>query len=240
MKKVGFSEKALKPVKICGEYDDSPIKIIAAEFAYTEEEIMHLPKFYYRYLCRKGTKKLISSGAEQVFYTRCCETKLGGNVDTDATGRGIPPECFTDAVNFAAEYIGKSALKGCVCIKDRNLSLVSYHMLANICCRVRYIKILTDNITAAEKIAESLCDEYGILPEVLPYTETVPLSAALTADVDNGVIRLGKGIVIDKAEAELDLHGYDVEKKQVLAYIKEKGIKIKYKTLLSGKNRLTR
>lgn len=235
-KKTGIVKKLFKPVELCGVFEDS-IRLAAAEFVYTAEEISKLPRFYYRFLCEIGMRKLKKAGAEKVFLTKGCEADYNC---CDFEDSGIPTERFGDAVCFAADYIGSEALKGTACIKDRELSLTDYHTLSAICRKVRYIKILTDNIATAEKTAEKLYDEYGVFPEILEYSEKVPNDALLTADADNRTIRLGRGITIDGAEAELDLHGYDADKQKILAYIKEKGVKLKYKSWLAGKNRLTR
>lgn len=229
----------LNPIKSARKHQ-TQIMVTAAEYMLSEKEISRLPKVCKAALLRRGRRILKANGAQKIFYTDLCK-KVFGITENESCGNnnGLSADEVRSAAEFAVRRVGKDALGATLILADGDLSAVSYDFLRDICTSVGNIKILTKNTAKAEKIADRLYGEYGVCTDISSNTESSFLTSGILCDFDKGTVVMPGGIIIDGTEEELDLCGYEVDKEEILYYLKENGVKLKLKYLLSGKKRLT-
>lgn len=231
-------DKLFKPVKITDIFE-TQFKITVAEYSYTKNEIKNLLPIFRLLLKKIGEHKFKKAGILRVFHTNECRASFGNEKKTKDKNSGIKPEFLSEAIEYALNILSEKSINGGVYIIDKNLEYLDLSLLKFLCTKVRYINIFTDKKACAEIFSDKLYDQYGIITEVFDYKSKIPVNAMLTADFNAGTVRIERQFIIDGCEPELDLHGYNIDKTELLEYAVESGITIHYKAWLSGKKQLT-
>lgn len=238
MKKTGFLRKLQGSVEIKDRFS-MPTPIIAAEFAYTAEELATMPEKKRKRLLEKGKALLAEENVRGIVLTHDCADGMGVAFTEGNGTAGIPGSRMAECIAFGLECAGDALTGQIAYLSDREMKAVDFALMEQLCKKVRYICLLTEKTEKAEALGEKLFREYGVFPEIRPYQTEIPQSAALTADLDGGVLRLGRECVIDGVDFALDTHGYRVDSDAVLACVPELSERLPLLSWKSGKKRLT-
>lgn len=219
----------------CEKAEELPIPLFLLWIPYSKDELCKFPQWILKRIDRKARSALKKHGVKTVFLSRELESVFPWDGEAYwEEPMSIPDEIMPEALQYLFSL--KQVQQDTLHIFDRD-GVCRLHILKEFCKMVRYLCIYTDAENLVSGYARDLCDEYGVLPEVRPYSELfdgrrlyVKFSAKRNVvGIDN--------FVIDGMNPNIEFKGYPLKRKEVYASITND-------TILpigwfSGKKRLT-
>ena len=203
--KLTIGRRIMRPIVITEEFERDN-KYIVAEISYSVEEIMHFGEKKLRNVVGRAKRLLESQGADGVLFAQSLRNVLQNNSVYDCFApkriNKIPPcrvvECFLKALQIYDVCKEKVADRVVVC--DREMRGVDFDELLKICMKSRDVVLYTWCIEKAERVAQKLFEEYGVLITVKKHILTDSIARPqIMVDIDKGRVRI-KDFVVDGAE----------------------------------------
>lgn len=238
-KKKNIRTRLLCPVVIKEAFGKNPHYSVA-ELAYSESELKTMRTKKLVRLMQKATAILKSNGAEAALPSdvlrEIIENYHPKLVLNFKKSYKIPPNrisfCF---LKLWSKINEQSRYGATLTISDKDLRGVSLPLLEELCTTARQITIRTDKLTSAQRIADDIFCEYGVLIKVEPYTEKKVYSYSFI-DADEGRIRIGDCIA-DGAEFISNSGIYKLDPAEEAVYLCDENF-LEIKSLLVGQNKV--
>lgn len=235
--KIGLWQKLRKPISI-KEVFTTQVKVIVAESALTQEECKRMPRWILRLIYQMGIRFLQQKGCEAVAPEETCATlfgiKDGGfqGIHTD-----IPAERFWHCLEYL-RTMNKNPIPRHAYIRCGSDFFPDEKLLESLCSRIESWTFCVDDKLRFSAVAEQLCTEYGIYPNVCHKNGWIPEQAMLF-DFDTKTVRIDAERMADGMELVLDLHGYQVNQDVFFKELPLPMDKLNFQSWTKGKKRLT-
>ncbi len=159
----------------------------------------------------KVKKRLIKHGAEKVIISRkiknLCEAKgIRINELSDVDGKKLFLRLIPFCLREITKKCGIDLMSKPVCIRDTEMDRISEYLMRALCFDVKNLIVCTKNTERAYAVCEAFYDETGFWVHV---ADDAFCSAAITIDVDNALLSVGRELCICEAEFGYELEGYD-------------------------------
>ena len=178
-------------------------------------------------LRRRGIEKIVFS-EETAKYTK--EKRSGGR---EIFYRFVP-EC----VKTVAPRCGICLHRASVGIADGDSGRISEYLIRGLYRDVRGIRLYTQSGARAEELCARVLDETG-MPAAYTLGQGGIRREDIFIDAENSTVRIGRDIVVDGIELDLDLRGYSADTLDVAACVNDDRMLKMVKAYICGKNKLT-
>lgn len=188
------------------------IPVVVAEFSATCEMLGRKSPWQKRRLFRKGEKLLYGLGAEVIVPTLLCSrafgipVRHGMMVETGLTWKDMPEALDEVFAHYPESPRGKTGW-----LVDLECRPESLPLLKALSRRVEFLNIVTDAREKGEEMAETVLDEYGIVPDVYRKLQVREWDNTLLVRLDTGRILIDGRTALRGRKWTLDLDGYQVD-----------------------------
>ncbi len=189
---------------LCERVENISVPLVLVKVPYTPEQLHKMPGWVLKRIDRKTRKALKSYGAETVF--------SWDDAMYEEAPMPIPDERVPEALRYLlrAEQVQEDTLH----IFDR-VGVCRLHSLQEFCKMARYLCIYTDEAERMSALAQKVCDEYGVLPEIRPYSKLLGGRRLFVRYFAEGNTVGFGNFVIDGMEPDLDFGEYPLKRKEV-------------------------
>ena len=185
-----------------------------------------------------AAQRLRENGAERIILSRGLKKYRDMVNHKIWMGEDELYRCFPDCVRVVSEKCGINLLKSEVCISATKMDRISEYLLQNFCYDTKKITIYTEDSEAAETVCGKFYDDTGLSVHISRDIKKAD-SADILVDVDKRNVRIGRNIVVDHAEFDLNIEKYSIDVLDIVTCLKGFDWVNTIKSYKDRKNRLT-
>ncbi len=181
----------------------------------------------------KAAKMLKASGADKILFSTFLSEY--SDISTDSKNlalSGIIPDC----IRTVAPKCGIFPPDCKICIRADKMDRITEYLATELCYDTKKLVLCISDNHGATDFQERFFNETGSLAEI---SCKVPPDAEILIDLTDSTVRIGRDILIDGVELDLDMGGCSVNFLDVAACIGKDYTAKKISSYIMGKKKLT-
>ena len=235
-----IAERRIKPQNPFERYqreiiynEKNPFELIIARIPYSAERLDKISPRRIKRAVLKAEEILKNSEADKIITTPLLKEYSGTAKDH---GNQIFFRIIPHCIRSIAPRCGISLPDCKICIRACKMDRITEYLAAELCYDTNRLIICTPDSLGAAGFQQRFYDETGFFAEI---TDECRANAEILIDLMQPSIRIGRDILIDGIQLDLDMGGCDVDFLEVGACIGEFDTLKKISAYMMGKKKLT-
>lgn len=235
-----IAERRIKPKNLFKRYctetvnsTKNPFELIIARIPYSVERLSRIsPKRVEKAVLKAG-QILKDSGIDKIIFS----SLLREYSDIQTAGNAqVFTRIIPDCIRNVAPKCGINPPDCKICIRADKMDRITEYLATELCYDTRKLILCVSDNGDASGFRERFFDETGAFAEISCGDRT---DADILIDLTVPSVRIGRDILIDGIELDLDMGGCDVNFFDVATYIGETCTSKKISSYIMGKKKLT-
>lgn len=219
------------------ENSDLAVELLAVSMPYTVPEFEKLKPERKRKVIERAVLRLCEYGVRNIVFSsalagyRESSKKIAGVKLLD--GSDIFYRFVPDMIRKAAKKCGLRLIDARIGIAALKMDRITEYLIRELCFDSKRMTLYTDATDSDSDFFEKMFDETGFAPELKGLNACDPRHGDIFIDTDRHAVRVGRDMVIDSLELELDIGGYRIDTLDVAACLGTRKISclcLKYKS----------
>lgn len=235
-----IAERRIKPQSPFERYqreiiynEKNPFELIIVRIPYTAERLDKTSPQRIKKAVLKAEEILKNSGADNIISTLLLKEYSG---NTNSSGNQAFGAIIPHCIRNVAPRCGIFPPDCKICIRARKMDRITECLATELCYDTKKLIICTPDSHVAASFQQRFYTETGSFAEI---TEECKADAEILVDLMQPSLRIGRDILIDGIQLDLDMGGSDVDFLEVAACIGEYNTLKKISAYMMGKKKLT-
>lgn len=213
--------------------EKNPFELVIARIPYSVERLDRTSPKRLKRAVLKAEEILKISGADKIFFSALLKDFSVPSPDSRIQAfSAIIPNCIRNIAPKCGIHLPNCK----ICIKADKTDRITEYLAAELCYDAKKLILCVPDKDNAAGFRERFFHETGAFPEI---TDTTSADAEIFVDLSVPAVRIGRDIMIDGIELDLDLGGCDVDFLEIASYIGEVYTAKKISSYIMGKKKLT-